>query len=89
MRFTEKKGDSYYAHSIIADENGFSGEAIDKLAGFETMCCDLQQSLVTISAQLETLRAAGKEKTVKFRELLGQKMTESYMLTIIKGRGLL
>ena len=89
MRLTEQKNEIYYVQNLAADANGFFGDAITKLAGFETMCDDLQKSIANSSAQLEALRTAGKEKTVKFRELLGKKITENYMLTIIKGRGLL
>ena len=41
-----------------------------------------------IPDELETLRAAGKEKTVQFKELLAEKLTMEMILTQLRYAGL-
>lgn len=49
-------------------------QALERLARFEDLFFGLEEEQRGISLQLEELRAQGKEKTVKFRELLAQKL---------------
>ena len=59
---------------------GFAqGEAIERLALYEDLC----------EEQMETLRAEGREKSVKFRELFAQKLTNAAFLSMLQAKGLL
>ena len=48
------------------------------------MAEQLEQEQADIAAQLETLRKAGKEKSVRFRELFARKLTISTMLDLLR-----
>ncbi len=48
--------------------------AIERLAAFEDAYYELIEMQEKLTSELERLRGEGKEKTVKFREILGQKM---------------
>ena len=48
------------------------------------MAEQLEQEQADIAAQLETLRHAGKEKSVRFRELFARKLTISTMLDLLR-----
>lgn len=64
-------------------------EAAEKLAKFEDLCEQLEAQQEQLSAQLAALRAAGKEKTARFRELMGQKLVNASTIGLLKGSGLL
>ena len=60
-------------------EGGFAqGEAIE-----------LQAQQQALALQMENLRAEGREKSVKFRELFAQKLTNAAFLSMLQARGLL
>lgn len=65
------------------------GEAIERLAQYE----DLREALLAeqdkIARQMETLRTQGREKSVKFRELFAQKLTNAAFLSLLQANGLL
>ena len=69
---------------------GFAqGEAIERLALYEDLCEELQARQQALALQMETLRAEGREKSVKFRELFAQKLTNAAFLSMLQARGLL
>ena len=70
------------------DDNGYSGEAISRLARFENVYDDLVASQNKISEELEKLRNEGKTKSVRFRELMVKKMTNSNIIILFKTYGL-
>lgn len=70
---------------IVAD----AAEAAQKLARFEDLCEQLEAQQEQLGAQLADLRAAGKEKTARFRELMGQKLVNASTIGLLKGSGLL
>lgn len=79
----------------IVDENeiqhnadGYSGEAISKLAKFENIYDDLLLKQSEISKELEKLRLEGKTHSVKFKQLLANKLTNSNILVLFKEYGL-
>jgi len=45
-----------------------------RLAAYEDVWAELTSSLVAIPAELATLKAAGREKTLRYRELVGAKL---------------
>lgn len=69
-------------------ENGYSGEAINKLAKFENMYEAILQQQGEISKELEKLRIEGKTNSVKFKQLLANKLTNSNILMIFETYGL-
>lgn len=68
--------------------NGYSGEAISKLAKFENIYEDLLSKQAELSEELNKLRLEGKTNTVKFKQLLGNKITNSNILMLFDTYGL-
>ena len=52
----------------------YSEEASRRLAAFENAYAEFLESRAAVTGELEKLKSAGKEKTVRYREALGQKM---------------
>ena len=77
-RLTEKQKDGY---SIPAE---LQARALMRLGRWEDMAEQLEKEQTDISAQLESLRRAGKEKSVRFRELFARKLTVSTMLDTLR-----
>ncbi|MEG1075422.1 MAG: hypothetical protein RSF84_09805 [Ruthenibacterium sp.] len=81
-RLTQKISAATYTTNATAD-------AINKLGRLEDLCDTLPQKQAEISAELAVLRAAGKEKSVQFRELLTQKLTNSLLISTLQAYQLL
>ena len=77
-RLTEKQKDGY---SLPAE---LQARALMRLGRWEDMADQLEKVQTDISAQLESLRRAGKEKSVRFRELFARKLTVSTMLDTLR-----
>ena len=77
-RLTEKQKDGY---SLQAE---LQARALMRLGRWEDMAEQLEKEQTDISAQLESLRRAGKEKSVRFRELFARKLTVSTMLDTLR-----
>lgn len=60
----------------------------ERLAAFEQLYADLREEQRKTIAALELLRAEKKEKTVRFRELLGQKLMQAQQLALFERYGL-
>ncbi|MDO5400528.1 MAG: hypothetical protein Q4F17_06060 [Eubacteriales bacterium] len=60
----------------------------EKLKAYETMQAAIQAQYEDAAAKMEALKAQGKEKTVTFRTLFGQKVLYKEMLSIYKVYGL-
>ena len=73
---------------VSCDDNGYSGEAISRLARFEDFYDDLVAGQNKISEEMKKLRNEGKTKTVKFRELMAKKMINSNFIILFKTYGL-
>lgn len=70
-------------------ESAASREALlARLALYENLHADVLQSQSKTAAQLEILRAQGKEKSVRFREHLAQKLTNAAILAALQAHGL-
>lgn len=72
---------------IIAEE-GYYGEAIDRLAKFENLYAHLMERYSAIPSELEALRSAGKNRTVTFKERLTEKMIIEMLLNQLRRHGL-
>ena len=58
--------------------------ALERLARFEDMALGLEAEQRDIAARLAALREQGKDKTVQFRELLAQKLSNANMLLLLE-----
>ena len=77
-RFTQKaKGGDAIAPELQA-------QAIMRLGRWEDTVEQLEHEQAEIAAQMESLRAAGKEKSVRFRESFARKLTVSTMLDALR-----
>jgi hypothetical protein len=87
---TFSDNNSYFVDEtkIKHDENGYSGEAICKLAKYENVYEDLLSKQKEISMELEKLRVEGKTHTVKFKQLFANKLTNSNILVLFETYGL-
>ena len=54
-------------------------EAVQRLCAYENALEELLQSAARCEAQLAPLRAAGKEKTYRYKELLAQKKMDEIL----------
>ena len=59
-------------------------QALARLAQFEDMAQGLDREQAEIAQRLEQLRGQGREKTVQFRELLAQKLTNQNMKLLLE-----
>lgn len=59
------------------------------LERFEEALKDILKEYDNLGRELEELRNEGKNKTTKFRELLGKKLVYSMIITIFKRYGLI
>lgn len=81
-RLTRKTDDNIYVvdeASIKRAENGYSGDAIDKLARLEDMYEKLVSKEREITEEMETLRIDGRMHTDRYRHLEGVKITNNTM----------
>jgi len=83
MRFTKLNSDGKY----ITDENKIE-EAIQKLAVFENMLDKFTEDMNKLPERLEKLKAAKKEKTVAYKELVTQKLINTNILMFFKRNGI-
>ena len=89
-RLTKKSNNNYYVSDdhIQHEDNRYIGEAVVKLAKFENYYDDLVLKLVELESDMETLRCEGKTNTVKFKQMLANKLTNNNILTALKYYGL-
>ena len=57
---------------------------MDRLEAFERMLADLQARLAATEERMQALRAQGKEKSVTFRQLMGEKLQLQAMLELYR-----
>ena len=62
---------------------------MDRLEAFERMLADLQARLAATEERMQALRAQGKDKSVTFRQLMGEKLQLQAMLELYRVYGLL
>ena len=61
----------------------------ERLEAFEKMLAAVRQQYDAAEQKLQLLKAEGKEKTVTFRQLMGDKLMYRQMLTLYAVYGLL
>ncbi|MGI6331272.1 MAG: hypothetical protein ACOX1Y_05925 [Zhaonellaceae bacterium] len=91
-RLTTKAEDGTYLVSgdqlKAFNKDSYGGEAINKLGKYENFHEALLNRRQVIPEELQKLREQGKEKSVKFRELLAEKLTIENILIMLKGQGI-
>ncbi|MEL7648843.1 MAG: hypothetical protein AAGU76_12160 [Sedimentibacter sp.] len=89
-RLTKKTDSGYYvsADDVESHRNGYSGEAVAKLAKFENFYDELLKNQEKTELEMEELRSQGKTNTVKFKQLFANKLNNSQILTTLKYCGL-
>jgi molecular chaperone GrpE (heat shock protein) len=63
-------------------------EALRRLAAFEDIYGELADSLTAIPAALEKLKEKKKKKTVRCRELFGQKLVNNQLKDLFERHGI-
>jgi len=63
-------------------------KALQRLASFENVYDEIAESMVAIPLELKKLKAAGKEKTVRYREMLGQKLMDNQIKALFERHGI-
>ncbi|WP_130862064.1 hypothetical protein [Bacilliculturomica massiliensis] len=88
IRYTKKRDDGkgyQLEKNLIQDCGGsYGGPAADRLARFENLYEQLLTRQDEIAVRLEELRAADKKSSVKFKELLGEKLMNNNTLILFK-----
>jgi len=79
-RLTEKTPEGYRL-------SGEEAAALERLGRLEDLWERLEARQAAIPGELEALRARGKEKTVAFKELLAEKLTNSAVLDHLRRSG--
>ena len=73
---------------VLIEKETASAEAPDRLAKFEAVYQEISDSVNSIPAELESLKAAGKEKTVRYKELFGQKLMNNHIVSLFERHGI-
>jgi hypothetical protein len=89
-RFTQKsEGKNIILLKELSIENDYAyGDAIDRLAKFESFYDEITKAQLEISSQLEVLRNEGKDKTVEFKELFTKKLVNNNVMAFLRFHGL-
>lgn len=90
-RQTKKINNNYYVanEKINQSENGYTGDAIEVLAKFENYYEDLVLKQKNIIEEMNKLKAENKTNTVKFKQLMANKLNNSNNLLILKQFGII
>ena len=59
-----------------------------RLAAFEAVYKELANNVCSIPVELEKLKADGKEKTVRYKELFGQKLINNHIVALFERHGI-
>lgn len=80
----------YVTDSIEGEyaNEGYYGEAVEKLAKFEDFYDHLVLRQDAIPVELEKLRSEEKSKTFRYKELFAEKLMNEVLLDQLRGRGL-
>jgi len=81
-RLTEKRKDGYY---VVSGED--TKQAIQRLGLYEDAYESLINSLEQIPKDLEDMRQQGKEKTVRYKETLTQKLINNNIVMFFQQHG--
>lgn len=92
IRLTQKREgqDGYFVNRerVVCDENGCTGEAITRLAKFENALDELLARQNETVKEMDRLRDEEKTKSVRFRELLANKMMNGVIIALFERNGI-
>ena len=74
--------------ALVLIEKEASPETTDRLAAFEAVYAELSGNANAIPTELEKLKAEGKEKTVRYKELFGQKLMNNHIIALFERHGI-
>lgn len=89
-RLTKEFNGKFYIDNeakVQHDANGYFGEAVSRLGNFENIYDDLISRQEGISKELEELRSEGKIHTVKFKQLLVDKINNKNIIMLFETYG--
>ena len=81
-RITTKSENGY----IVPDE--YTKDALQRLGEFEDAYEDLMNNQARIPKDLESMRTQGKEKTVRYKETMAQKLINNSIVMLFEKHGL-
>jgi len=74
---------------MIKDDNSqLEQNEREKLLAFEAIYSEIQENILELPKILDTMKAEGKEKTVRYRELFGQKLLNNYIVSLYMKHGI-
>lgn len=73
----------------ILEESNMLTDSEKRLESFEKMLLSIRQDYDAIGRKMQTLKDEGKEKTATYRQLMGNKLQYTAMLSLYKSFGLL
>ena len=74
--------------ALCRTANGYAGNAVEKLAKFENAYGDLLDKQQKTIQQMQSLKAQGKIKSARYKQLLAEKLTNSYIIIWFESYGL-
>ena len=87
-KFSEDKNFIVAKNLISPKGDCYTGEAIEKLAKYENLHEELRKKQIKIIKEMEELKSQDKNKTVKFKQLLAEKISINNILSIFEVYGL-
>lgn len=88
-RYTKKIDDKYTTDKIIKTEDGYQGEAIERLAIFENMIESILLEQVELAQKMDELKDPHTGKVHwRAKEFMGKKMTNQAILIALKYHGI-
>ena len=87
IRLTELSENQQYVVDklyIKEEKQCYGGQAIERLAAYENLYESLLRYQNEISKDLEMLRQANKNKSVKFKELLANKIVNNNLIDLLE-----
>ena len=85
IRFTETAPEG--GISLVSGRT--ASDALARLAVYEDLLEALLAAQDAIPGDLEQLKAVGKEKSVRYKELLGEKLLNNHAVALFRNHGLL
>lgn len=73
---------------LFEQKEGFTGPAAERLAAYENLRADILAEQERLSLELAELRGQDKQRSTRFREKMGQKLTNTAMLMLLDRHGL-
>ena len=90
-RFAQKTPSGWVvpAQYLAPGPDGSQGPAARRLAAFEELAQGVLDQQEALAARLDQLRRENKTKTAQFRELLGKKLMNTQVISLLQAYGIL